>query len=34
MTMYITVALVYWPLCIIISYFQERLEKRFSRYIN
>nr|WP_318540443.1 amino acid ABC transporter permease [Terribacillus saccharophilus] len=34
MTMYITVALVYWPLCIIISHFQERLEKRFSRYIN
>ncbi|SNZ16223.1 amino acid ABC transporter membrane protein, PAAT family [Terribacillus aidingensis] len=34
MTMYITVALVYWPLCIIISYFQERLEKQFSRYIN
>lgn len=34
LTMYLVVALVYWPLCILISAFQERLEKRFSRYVN
>ncbi|MHA6252669.1 amino acid ABC transporter permease [Oceanobacillus sp. CAU 1775] len=33
MTMYILVALIYWPLCIIIGMFQNYLEKRFSRYI-
>ncbi|MCZ0702829.1 cystine transport system permease protein [Natronobacillus azotifigens] len=33
-TMYIVVALIYWPLCIAISYFQERLEKRYSRYVS
>ncbi|GAA5417611.1 L-cystine transport system permease protein YecS [Paraliobacillus ryukyuensis] len=34
LTMYIMVALIYWPLCIVISFVQERLEKRFSRYVN
>lgn len=34
MTMYILAALIYWPLCILISIFQERLEKRFSRYVK
>ncbi|KGX92983.1 amino acid ABC transporter permease [Pontibacillus halophilus JSM 076056 = DSM 19796] len=29
LTMYITTALIYWPLCIIIAAFQERLEKKF-----
>jgi len=32
MTMYILVALVYWPICIVISFFQERLEHRFDFY--
>ncbi|RCW62994.1 amino acid ABC transporter permease [Saliterribacillus persicus] len=34
LTMYILVALIYWPLCIIIAFFQERLEDRFSRYVQ
>ncbi|WP_226035368.1 amino acid ABC transporter permease [Aquibacillus saliphilus] len=34
MTMYVLIALIYWPLCIVISAFQEKLEKRFSRYVN
>ncbi|MDX8046898.1 amino acid ABC transporter permease [Gracilibacillus sp. S3-1-1] len=34
LTMYIVVALIYWPICIIISVFQERLENRFSRYMK
>ncbi|WP_343840168.1 amino acid ABC transporter permease [Salinibacillus aidingensis] len=34
MTMYVLIALIYWSLCIVISAFQERLEKRFSRYIQ
>ncbi|WP_148434640.1 amino acid ABC transporter permease [Gracilibacillus massiliensis] len=33
LTMYILVAFIYWPLCIIISIFQERLENRFSKYM-
>ncbi|WP_156291713.1 amino acid ABC transporter permease [Oceanobacillus salinisoli] len=33
MTMYILVALVYWPICIVIGYLQERLEKRYSKYV-
>ncbi len=32
MTMYILVALIYWPLCVIISIFQEYLENRFDFY--
>lgn len=34
MTMYITVALIYWPICIAIAFLQERSEKRFNRYIE
>ncbi|QDP39340.1 amino acid ABC transporter permease [Radiobacillus deserti] len=33
MTMMVLVALIYWPVCSIIAMFQERLEKRFSRYV-
>ncbi|MFD2629393.1 amino acid ABC transporter permease [Oceanobacillus kapialis] len=33
MTMYILVALIYWPVCILISFFQDRLEKRYSRFV-
>ncbi|NWO13155.1 MULTISPECIES: amino acid ABC transporter permease [Virgibacillus] len=33
MTMYILVALIYWPLCIVIAFIQERLEARFSKYV-
>ncbi|SEO52388.1 cystine transport system permease protein [Amphibacillus marinus] len=34
MTMYIAAALIYWVVCIIIGYFQQRLEKRYNRYLN
>lgn len=34
MTMYVLVAFIYWPLCILISAFQEKLENRFSRYVK
>ncbi|WP_096438397.1 amino acid ABC transporter permease [Alteribacter populi] len=34
MTMYITAALIYWVVCIIIGHFQERLEKRYNRYLS
>lgn len=33
MTMYVLVALIYWPICIVISFFQERLENRFSKFL-
>lgn len=33
MTLYILVAFIYWPICIMIGFFQERLEKRFSRFL-
>lgn len=33
MTMYILVALIYWPICILIGIMQERLENRFSRFL-
>ncbi|WLV25416.1 amino acid ABC transporter permease [Aciduricibacillus chroicocephali] len=33
MTVYILAALIYWPLCVIISVVQERLEKRFSKFL-
>ncbi|UOQ48868.1 amino acid ABC transporter permease [Gracilibacillus caseinilyticus] len=33
-TMYTVVALIYWPLCILISFMQEQLENRFSRYMK
>ncbi|KAB8129357.1 amino acid ABC transporter permease [Gracilibacillus oryzae] len=34
LTMYILVALIYWPLCIVIAFFQEKMEARFSRYVK
>src|SRR5690625_1860675 len=33
MTMYILVALIYWPICIVIGFMQNRLESRFSRFL-
>lgn len=33
MTMYILVALIYWPICIAIGIIQERLEDRYSRFL-
>lgn len=33
MTMYILVALIYWALCVVISFIQDRLEVRFSKYV-
>lgn len=33
LTMYILVALIYWPLCIIIASYQDRLEKKYSRFM-
>lgn len=33
MTMYILVAMIYWGLCLIIAFIQERLELRFSKYV-
>ncbi|WP_042225308.1 amino acid ABC transporter permease [Oceanobacillus manasiensis] len=33
MTMYILVALIYWPVCIVISFFQDRLEEHYSRFL-
>ncbi|WP_068677679.1 amino acid ABC transporter permease [Oceanobacillus sp. Castelsardo] len=33
MTMYILVALIYWPICILIGYMQERLENHYSKYV-
>ncbi|MGM8213160.1 amino acid ABC transporter permease [Virgibacillus sp. W0430] len=34
MTLYVLIALIYWPLCTIISFFQERLEVRYSKYLT
>ncbi|HAM80348.1 amino acid ABC transporter permease [Ornithinibacillus bavariensis] len=34
MTMYIMVALIYWPIGIGIAFLQERLEKRFNKYVK
>lgn len=34
MTMYISAALIYWMVCIVIGYFQERLEIRYNRYLT
>lgn len=34
MTMYISVALIYWMVCIVIGYFQNRLEVRYNRYLS
>lgn len=33
LTLYILVAFIYWPICIIIGFFQDRLEARNSKYI-
>ena len=33
MTLYILVAFIYWPICICIGVIQERLEKRYSKFI-
>ncbi|MFZ3577983.1 amino acid ABC transporter permease [Virgibacillus sp. DJP39] len=33
MTMYITIALIYWPICLVISFMQDRLEKKYSKFI-
>ncbi|MFC4556808.1 amino acid ABC transporter permease [Virgibacillus kekensis] len=33
MTLYILVALIYWPICVLISIMQDHLEIRFSRYL-
>lgn len=33
MTLYLLVAFIYWPICILIGVLQERLEKRFSRFV-
>nr|WP_289891345.1 amino acid ABC transporter permease [Virgibacillus pantothenticus] len=33
MTMYILVALIYWPICIVIAFIQERLEAHYSKFI-
>ncbi|QKY68240.1 amino acid ABC transporter permease [Lentibacillus sp. CBA3610] len=33
MTLYILVALIYWPVCVLISFMQDRLEARFSRFL-
>lgn len=33
MTMYILVALIYWGICTVISFVQNRLEKRFENYV-
>lgn len=33
MTMYILVALIYWPICIVIGIIQERLEDKYSRFL-
>lgn len=34
MTMYLLVALIYWPLCAIIAFIQERFENYFNRFVN
>lgn len=33
MTLYILVALIYWPICTIISFFQDRLENKYSKFL-
>ncbi|MGJ9460167.1 amino acid ABC transporter permease [Oceanobacillus sp. CF4.6] len=33
MTMYVLVALIYWPVCILIGYLQESLERHYSKFI-
>ncbi|PAV28104.1 cysteine ABC transporter permease [Virgibacillus profundi] len=33
MTMYVLVAFIYWPICILIGFMQDRLENRYSRFL-
>ncbi|WP_164670032.1 amino acid ABC transporter permease [Virgibacillus doumboii] len=33
MTLYILVAFIYWPICVVISFMQDRLEARYSRFL-
>lgn len=33
MTMYILIALIYWPICGAIAYMQDRLEDKYSQYL-
>ncbi|OZU87737.1 cysteine ABC transporter permease [Virgibacillus indicus] len=33
MTMYVLVAFIYWPICIVIGFMQDRLEERYSRFL-
>ncbi|GAA4070205.1 amino acid ABC transporter permease [Amphibacillus indicireducens] len=34
MTMYLLVALIYWPLCSLIAFIQDRFEGYFNRFVN
>lgn len=34
MTLYILIALIYWPICVLISIMQDRLEARYSRFLS
>lgn len=34
MTMYISAALIYWMVCMVIGFFQDRLEIRYNRYLS
>lgn len=34
MTMYLLVALIYWPLCALIAFAQEKLEDHFNRFVS
>ncbi|MEC5424168.1 amino acid ABC transporter permease [Virgibacillus sp. C22-A2] len=33
MTMYVLVAMIYWPICVAIAFMQDRLEERYSRFL-
>lgn len=33
MTMYVLVAFIYWPICILIGFMQDKLEERYSRFV-
>jgi cystine transport system permease protein len=34
MTMYVLVAFIYWPICVVISFMQDRLEMKYSMYVE
>ncbi|GAA0441263.1 amino acid ABC transporter permease [Lentibacillus halophilus] len=34
MTLYIVVALIYWPICVLISFVQDRLEAKYSKFVS